>query len=549
MLHRTPNQRYIVIFFLLICIACQNRHKIPRPFTGAIPDTISVMEYNVENLFDMVDNGTEYPEFKPGACNWTLSTFQVKLDNIASVIAAVRPDITVLVEVENENALQALLKTLKDKKCPFDYYALGDKPNHTTTVPCILSRFPVINIQDYGIPTAGSNSYCRNLLEVDIFLGRDTLKVFACHWPSKKGPESERMKAAVLLKERLAKISPRQDYIIAGDFNENYDECANFHTLGLDDTHGETGVNHILGTVRSIRGAYADYVTKKNILNEKNMRHFDPWLDIQENRRMSEVYRHQDNTPDHILLPGALFDSSGLSYIDRSFRPFTWDGRLLLNGVPYRWQMRFENHQKFHKAEGYSDHVPIMLKLCKGPFCLDASDASAQSDMDKSRHLSGPGKTGGFESGVEGWVSHASHITCTRDTSQVRWGRYCLRIYGLAGKQNVCAARALLQCARPADSLENLLVFALRGQGTLSFRTRAPGIKKWTYYSGENFRPAKAAKYAAYNFTQWTTVGLALAGQSALTKEIEFEIRVKKQTTVDLRIDNIEIKAGSSGVE
>jgi hypothetical protein len=187
-----------------------------------------------------------------------------------------------------------------------------------------------------------------------------------------------------------------------------------------------------------------------------------------------------------------------------------------------------------------------MLKICKGPF---HSDVLAQSDADNRTQFSGPGKTGGFESGVEGWVSRASHITCIRDTALVRWGRYCLRIHGLAGKQNVCAARAVLQSARPADSLENLLVFALRGQGTLSFRTRAPGNKKWTYYSGENFGPAKAAKYAAYNFTQWTTAGLALAGQSALTKEIEFEIRVKKQTAIDLRIDNIEIKAGSSGVE
>jgi hypothetical protein len=42
---------------------------------------------------------------------------------------------------------------------------------------------------------------------------------------------------------------------------------------------------------------------------------------------------------------------------------------------------------------------------------------------------------------------------------------------------------------------------------------------------------------------------LSLAGQSARVKEIEFEIRVKKQTAIDLRIDNVNISGASLGVE
>jgi hypothetical protein len=384
-------------------------------------------------------------------------------------------------------------------------------------------------------------------LEADVFLGNDTLKVFACHWPSKKEPESDRTKAAFILKERLDMLAAKKDYIIAGDFNENYDECENFHTMGLDDSHGKTGINHILGTVRSYWGAYADYVNKRAIIDGKDLRHFDPWLDLPENRRMSEVYRHHDNTPDHILLPRSLFDSSGLSYADRSFHVFSWDGRLLLNGAPYRWQMRFENHMKFHRAEGYSDHLPIMLKIRKGPFQASVFPGAGSDD---SRNISGRKKTGGFESGVEGWISCAPRITCARDTDHVRWGRFCLRISGLAGKQNVCAARALFTCAHPADSLERLLTSAVRGHGTLSFRARAPLNKKWTYYNGERFVQAGAAKYTGYNFTQWTTISLPLTGQFSQAREIEFEIRAKKQTEVNLQIDNIEISAaGSSAVQ
>jgi endonuclease/exonuclease/phosphatase family metal-dependent hydrolase len=544
--NRTPKRICFFLFVFLILFGCQKRSTTPPPFTGAIPDTISVMEYNVENLFDMIDNGTEYPEYKPNTCDWTLSTFQTKLDNIASVVAAARPDIAVLVEIENENALLALIEALKNKNRPYAYYACGDKPNRTITMPCILSRFPVLSGTGRALSNAGETNSFRNLLEADIFLGRDTLKVFACHWPSKKEPESIRMKAAGLLKERLDRLPPSEDYIIAGDFNENYNECADFRTQGLDDTHGKTGINHVLGTVRSAEGVYTDYMTKKNILDEKGERHYDPWLDVPENRRMSEVFRHHENTPDHILLPRSLFDSTGLSYVDRSFQAFSWNGRLILNRAPYRWQMRFENHRKFHKAEGYSDHLPVMLKICKGPF---HPATVVQSDSDNPTRSFVPEKTGGFESGVEGWAPCSPHINCARDTEHVRWGKFCLRISGTAEKQNACAARAVLQCSRRADSLENLLSIALRGQGTFSFRARAPENKKWTYYNGERFEPAKAAKYSAYNFTQWTSVRLPLTGQSARVKEIEFEIRVKKQTAIDLRIDNIRISGALSRVE
>ena len=321
--------------------------------------------------------------------------------------------------------------------------------------------------------------------------------------------------------------------------NENYDECANFHTAGLDNTHGETGINHVLGTVASRKGAYTDYVTKKNVAKSSGMALFDPWLDIAENKRMSEVYRGQNNTPDHILLPPALFCGNRHSYVDRSFGVFSWDGRLLLNGAPYRWQMRFENHRKFHRGEGYSDHLPIMLKIRKGSFCFDRSSPIA---MDTASSHSVFAKTGGFESGVEGWVSGATHITCSRDTEGVCSGKYCLKISGFTGKQNACAARAMLGCAKRPDSSARVLTMAIRGRATVSFRVRTSKDDKWTYYNGESFRPAKSAKYAAFDHATWKTVRLPLMGRAPKSPEIEFEIRVKKQTAIDLRIDNVAIK-------
>jgi hypothetical protein len=142
-----------------------------------------------------------------------------------------------------------------------------------------------------------------------------------------------------------------------------------------------------------------------------------------------------------------------------------------------------------------------------------------------------------------------THIACARDTNNVRYGKYCLKISGFAGKQNACAARALLKCPRPADSSRRLLTFSVRGRGTLSFRARTAKSEKWTYYNTRRFEPSKSAKYCAYDFFRWTAVSVPIIGQAARAREIEFEIRVKKLTAIDLRIDNIEISAALLAVE
>jgi endonuclease/exonuclease/phosphatase family metal-dependent hydrolase len=530
-----------LVMSLLLLSGCgkkQSNANDFKSFDGRIPDTISIMEYNVENLFDMQDNGSEYPEFKPNACNWTISTLQKKLENISDVIVAMRPDICVMVEIENENALKNLLSVLKEKKRPFNFYAVGDKPDKTITVPVIISRFPFVNIKWYAVALNEGTYVSRNILEADVFLGRDTLKVFACHWPSKKEPESIRYSVAEILKGRLKQLPPSTQYIIAGDLNENYDECADFHTLGLDDTKGKTGINHVLGTVKSFSECFADYVTKTNIRNVDSLRLFDPWLDITEEKRMSEIYHGRNNTPDHILLSPSLFDSCGISYLDKSFSAVAWDGRLLYNGAPFRWQMRFEKKQKYHKGEGYSDHLPIMLKLRKGGFdLLDSNeDPLARSGQYVKK------RTTGFETGFEGWVSCATHIKIRRDTSSVKTGSFCLKISGEAGKQNCCAARTCIARKIYNDSIQHFFRMSVRGKGSLSLRIKMYKDAKWTYYNGKDFKIAGAAKYTEYDFQKWTGLAIPLIIGEFPVKEIIVEIRVKKQSKIELWIDDV--KAG-----
>jgi endonuclease/exonuclease/phosphatase family metal-dependent hydrolase len=529
----------ILLFITLILFSCHkkaDRIGMPEMFTGAIPDTITIVSYNVENLFDMVDNGNEYDEFKPGRSNWTNNTFRKKLDNIALVVGAIRPDIAVLVEIENENAAKALCDALKEKKCAFPYYALGGQTNRVSTMPVVLSRFPVISEKRLALEETGS-AHDRNMLEANIFLGSDTLTVFACHWPSKMHKESQRLANAELLARRLSEVPAGKDYIVAGDFNADYDECETFHTSDLDDTKGITGINHVLKTVTSKPLRFVVYTSKRNLISGMSPGLFDVWLDVPEPKRFSMMFKGRPQTPDHFLLPASMFDSSGISYADHSFGAFTWNGRLFKDGAPYRWQMRYSKQGKIHVGEGFSDHLPLVVKLCRGPYRPDSLDTGVKVGNEQR---SGKAGLSGFEDGVNGWMACTKQVRVVRDTVNPYAGQYCLLLAGKA-KDNACAARCRM--AVPVDDGKaGSLCMALRGRGSICIRVKRVEEKKWTYFKGETFTPAKAGKYTAYSFGPWKTISLPLSVVSGSKSELEVEIRTKKGEEIKLFLDDVRIQ-------
>jgi len=354
----------------VLCLGCKQseRRETAAEKKTLFRDTVVCMSYNVENLFDLVDNGNEYPEFRPGRCNWTQETFARKVGNIAAAIAAANPDVLVLCEVENRSALLQLRAALSRMHRKYPYVAFGDTPNPTSTSPALLSRLPIIAERTHGIRKL-EEFYTRNILETDIAMGPCTLKVFATHWPSKHNPESHRLAVAEVLRQRLAQLPPNADYLVAGDFNTDFDECETIGRKKYNDTGGKTGLNHVLRTVVSTPGAAVRYVSEAMLAaNPDSLYLYDLWLELPPYKRLSYVQRKASSTLDHILIPASLYDSDGVSYVDNSFCVFRWSGRLLYDGKPWRWQMRYDKRGKRHVGEGYSDHLPLVVKLRLGPF-------------------------------------------------------------------------------------------------------------------------------------------------------------------------------------
>jgi endonuclease/exonuclease/phosphatase family metal-dependent hydrolase len=533
--------RFLLFIFTLLIISCQknqNRLGMPENFTATISDTITLVSYNVENFFDMVDNGTEYREYKPGNCNWTNSTFQKKTDNIASVLKAINADIAILVEVENENAVTALLSALREKKGFYPYYALGVKAGRSSTMPVMLSKYPVLLEKCLAVEGDGS-LYNRNMLEADIFLGRDTLSVFACHWPSKLHKESSRLACAKILAKRLGELSQRRDIIIAGDFNADYDECETFHTSGLDDTKGVTGINHVLKTVVSQPDRFVVSTSKQGLAAGVMQGLYDAWLDVPETRRFSAMFKGRPQTPDHILLPASMFDGAGISYVNNSFAPFTWNGRLLKNGAPYRWQMRYSKQGKFHVGDGFSDHLPLVAKLRRGSYSPNGFDASANIGHERAPK----GEPGGFEDGADGWIACANQVKVVRDTLHPQTGRYCLFLSGKT-KENASAARCRMGVPTGCGGEKGALSMSLKGKGSLCLRVKSAEEKKWVYFKGRDFVSAKASRFFDYNFEKWTTISLPLSVVADAQKEIDVEIRTKKGEEIRVFVDDVKITCG-----
>jgi len=321
--------------------------------------TFKIASYNVENLFDLVKDGTEYAEYTPNTSfAWNKHTLNIKLNNISKVIKDVGADIIALQEIESEKAFILLQQRLKEFNVDYPFFAIADsKP---TSVKCaVLSKFPITNKKEIKV----RDTAARNILMVTVEIDTIPLIIFTNHWKSKPGPESMRVASAKALKKKLRKIKKETDFIILGDFNCNYDEYKSIvHSSRLNDTSGITGINHILNTIKQ------QQLVDEKMLAEKNASGYayNLWLELRANKRWSYNFFGEKGSPDAIIVSASLYDDKGISYIDNSFNRFVPDYLFDDNAI-YRWQ-RSKRGKGKHLGEGYSDHLPVCAYFSTKPF-------------------------------------------------------------------------------------------------------------------------------------------------------------------------------------
>jgi len=311
-----------------------------------------IASYNVENLFDDRRDGTEYKAYIPHKkSGWTAKIYHTKLTNISRVMKDIDADIIGLCEIENTHALKDLQKMLKRKGLNYPYMRIADKRKGAVRVG-LLSKFRILTSREIHVERS-SRSILKTVIQID---GEKTI-IYVNHWKSKRGPESRRMHYAKALKHDIDKLKDDSDFIILGDLNENYNEAKTLRykkNKRLNDTHGKTGINHILKTSEG-----NTLVDEQKLTSQKHNEYlYNLWLELPEAKRFSTNSKKYKNTHDHIILSRGLYDTKGISYIDNSFKRCEQAYLFTKKGYINRWKQDRRKHSK-HSGKGFSDHLCV----------------------------------------------------------------------------------------------------------------------------------------------------------------------------------------------
>ncbi len=329
-----------------------------------VPFQLSVMSYNVQNLFDDATDGTELAAYDPTQGDWSSAQFEKKVEAIAQVIRRSSPggpDLVALQEIENENALDRLTTALP-RRFAYRHSIIVPRTKAATHV-AFLSKYPIERVHVHrteqwrGSPT-------RDVLEIELRYRGKLLHVLNNHWKSKREgvreTEQARVAAADVVRQRIAAIcreKPDADIIVLGDLNENVDEYL------------QTGQMYETALVPD-SAAIPDSFARRSLflasdparlsVSEQRVTLYETWYEMERTQWGSYVYQDEWQTLDHMLLSRGLFDDKGFYYIRGSFRvmrkPFMVTSP---QGYPKRWSPEREG--------GYSDHLPILITLGFAP--------------------------------------------------------------------------------------------------------------------------------------------------------------------------------------
>ena len=317
------------------------------------PERYRVMFYNVENLFDTVnDSLVNDEEYLPHATrNWDQEKYYAKLTNIYRVIISCGewdpPAIVGLCEVENRNVLDDLVQHTPLKK--FNYRIVHfDSPDWRGIDVAMLYRYPhFIPDTAYPVPVDfpfDPDSKTRDILYAKGYVdGKESLHLFINHWPSRYGgyevSQPKRNHAALTLRTAIDSIlqhEPDACILAMGDFNDGpFDESLVEYLGAVADTAGQQ---------------------KEGLLN-LTAPHAATSLSG------TLKYREGWNTFDQMVISSnLLFQQDGL-YISEEGARIHSPEFLLEEDEAYLGVKPFRTYAGMQYLGGFSDHLPVFLDL------------------------------------------------------------------------------------------------------------------------------------------------------------------------------------------
>lgn len=341
--------------------------------------TISVMSYNVENLFDLEnDPRTNDDEFTPeGRAEWTAEKLVQKLQHLTQVVKSVRnsngsrcPDVLGLVEVENREILE-YWRTHFLGECQYRQLVINrhyeDQPiedDRRGIKVALLSKLKLAGQPATYLPTQGG----RYILEVPLELNGRYLVALVNHWKSRSGGgEEKRIEAAKVLRHRFEfwnQHHPYYDVIAMGDFNDEPENESFTKALLVNDRIEDVELN--LEQAFIWNTSFDEMHLERRLEEARELQRQGHPIDLEEVerywRRMRGTYYfsrdNRFNQLDHILISRGLLQRAGFYYEARSFKVVRPAKFTTPEGypIPYR-------PEPGGATGGASDHFPVIVTL------------------------------------------------------------------------------------------------------------------------------------------------------------------------------------------
>jgi predicted extracellular nuclease len=315
-----------------------------------------VMFYNVENLFDTIDNPQKNDEeyLPDGRRHWSQRRYYTKINNLAKVISSAgewgTPAMIGMCEVENEKVIRDLIQNSPLKTTNYRFVVTNSPDQRGINVALLYLRdqFKHLEHQSYTILFPhNKQKTTRDILHVTgQIISQDTVDVFVCHFPSRRAGENEseldRIYTASVLKSKtdsLMRIRKNANIIIMGDFNDEPSNKSIALTLNALPVSQEPEAGKLYNLFR----------------------HF-------EKKTGSYKYKDQWNMLDQMIVSGNLISGSG-SFKALPYTATIFSRNFMLTEDKNQGGKRPRKTFNGMKYEnGYSDHLPIFVDF-KVEFC------------------------------------------------------------------------------------------------------------------------------------------------------------------------------------
>lgn len=340
----------LVMLLMLVALAGFAQEKDRKQYQA-----FGVAFYNLENLFDTINNNGKYDlEFSPaGARQWNGAKYRSKINRLATAIAAMTtqttpmgPAVIGVSEIENKGVLDDLVRAEPIRKWRLQVVHHDSPDRRGVDVGLLYNprMFRPINVTNHRLTIPGNDSFrTRDQMCVCGVMGGDTIAVIVNHWPSRLGGQERssylREAAADLshsIADSLWRINPNIGVIVMGDLN---------------DDPMDRSVARNLGARKEMKGVEPHGF-------------YNPWWKKLDEGVGTLAYDSSWNLFDQIIVSGNLLkhnNPEGLHYWKCQVNNFDFliDREGKRQGYPKR------TYASGQWLDGYSDHFPTEIFLIK----------------------------------------------------------------------------------------------------------------------------------------------------------------------------------------